>query len=61
MEAAQKRGNEIVTLSAEETARWREKTGPVREAWLAGTKEHGFDGAQLLATAEALIAKYDQA
>jgi TRAP-type C4-dicarboxylate transport system substrate-binding protein len=61
MESAQKRGNDIVTLSDEEAARWRERTKPVWDAWLAGTGERGFDGGALLEAAQALIAKYDQA
>ena len=34
-QAAEKRGNKIFTLSEEETARWREKTRPVVDSWLA--------------------------
>ncbi|MGE0118361.1 MAG: TRAP transporter substrate-binding protein [Dongiaceae bacterium] len=61
MEAAKSRGNEIVTLTEEEAGRWREKTKPVWDTWLAGTKDRGFDGGKLLEDAQALIAKYDQA
>ena len=32
--AAEKRGNEIITLSEDEAARWREKTRPVVDDWL---------------------------
>ena len=59
--AAEKRGNSIITLSEEETARWREKTRPVVDNWLAAKKSEGVDGAKLLETAQALIAKYQQA
>jgi hypothetical protein len=41
--------------------RWREKTQPVVDAWLAQSKDHGFDGAKLLDEAKALIAKHGQA
>jgi hypothetical protein len=60
-QAAEKRGNEIVTLSEDETARWREKTRPVIDNWLKAKEAEGIDGARLLKTAEALIAKYQKA
>ena len=59
--AAEKRGNAISTLSEEETARWRAKTRPVVDHWLAAKKSEGVDGAALLETAQALIAKYQRA
>ena len=59
-EVAEKRGNEIVTLSEEETARWREKTRPVVEKWLADKQSEGIDGANLLETARELVAKYQK-
>lgn len=59
--AAEDHGNVIDELSEDEVARWREKTQPVVDAWLAQTKEHGFDGARLLEEARALIAKNGQA
>ena len=58
--AAEKRGNTITTLSDEETARWREKTRPVVDAWLKAKQSEGVDGAKLLETAEALIAKHQK-
>ena len=60
-EVAEKRGNEIVTLSEEETARWREKTRPVVDKWLADKQSEGLDGAKLLETARGLVAKYQKA
>ena len=39
--AAEKRGNSIITLSEEETARWREKTRPVVDNWLTAKKSEG--------------------
>ena len=61
MEAEKKRGNTIYTLSEDEAARWRQKTQPVIDAWLAQTKERGIDGAKLLEEMRALVSKYDQA
>ena len=60
-QAAEKRGNEIITLSDAEAALWREKTRPVVDNWLKAKQEQGVDGAALLAKAEALIAKYQKA
>jgi TRAP-type C4-dicarboxylate transport system substrate-binding protein len=59
--AAEDHGNVIAELSEDEVMRWREKTRPVIDAWLAQTKDHGFDGAKLLGEAQALIAKHGQA
>jgi len=59
--AAEKAGNEILTLSEEEAARWREKTRPVVDGWLKAKAAEGVDGAHLLERAQALIVKYQQA
>lgn len=51
-------GNQIISLSAAEKARWMTTTQPVVEAWVAGSAARGFDGAALLADARRLVAKY---
>jgi TRAP-type C4-dicarboxylate transport system substrate-binding protein len=56
-EQAKEQGNEIHVLSEEETARWREKTQPIVDAWLQANP----DGEKLLAAAQALLAKHQQA
>src|SRR3712207_1163030 len=61
MEMAKKRGNTIYTLTEDEAARWRQKTQPVIDAWLAQTKERGIDGAKLLEETRALVSKHDKA
>jgi TRAP-type C4-dicarboxylate transport system substrate-binding protein len=55
------RGNTITTLTPQETARWRKATEPVIEAWRKQMKDRGMDGAKLLETARALLAKYESA
>lgn len=57
-EAARRRGNTVTVLSEAEAARWRERTAPVREAWLAQAAGRGFDGAALLAAVETLVARH---
>jgi TRAP-type C4-dicarboxylate transport system substrate-binding protein len=59
-EMVQKRGNNIIVLSAEETDRWRKACKPVVDGWLAEAKSKGFDGEKLLADAIALVAKYEK-
>jgi TRAP-type C4-dicarboxylate transport system substrate-binding protein len=59
--AARDRGNAIDTLTADEVARWQEKTKPVWDTWLAESEGRGFDGKAMLDAAQALIAKYDAA
>ncbi|PHP66200.1 C4-dicarboxylate ABC transporter [Zhengella mangrovi] len=61
-ELAVKAGNNIITLNAEETAKWREAAQPVYDKWIADMDSKGYDGKALVSEAEALIKKYsDQA
>jgi TRAP-type transport system periplasmic protein len=60
-QAVRERGNEIVTISEDEAARWREATQPVVEAWVTQAGNQGLDGARLLEAARGLIQKYEQA
>ena len=55
---AQKAGNSIVTLDADETARWRRAAAGVRATWYKEVGGKGVDGPKLAAEAEALISKY---
>jgi TRAP-type transport system periplasmic protein len=52
------RGDLIVTLLPEAVTRWRKATEPVIDAWRKEMKEQKLDGAKLIATANALLAKY---
>jgi TRAP-type C4-dicarboxylate transport system substrate-binding protein len=56
-----KRGNTITQLEAGEKARWAEVTKPVHAAWIEQMKGKGLDGAKLIETARALVAKHDRA
>ncbi len=58
LEAARKRGNEIVVLDEKETARWKAVAQEVTQAWIAEMKARGIDGQALVDDARALIAKY---
>jgi TRAP-type C4-dicarboxylate transport system substrate-binding protein len=57
LEAAKKRGNDIVTLDVAETARWRKAAESVIDSWIADMKAKGIDGKALVDDARALIAK----
>ena len=57
-ELAVKADNNIITLSAEETAKWREAAQPVYDKWIADMDSKGYDGKALVEEAEALIKKY---
>jgi TRAP-type C4-dicarboxylate transport system substrate-binding protein len=57
---AQKAGNNIITLNAEETARWQRTANGTRAVWFKEVAEKGLDGPKLAAEAEALIAKYSK-
>ena len=58
LEAAQKRGNAIITLDPAETARWRKVAEPVVDLWIADMKSKGIDGKMLVDDARAMIARY---
>ncbi|NBB81926.1 MAG: C4-dicarboxylate ABC transporter [Alphaproteobacteria bacterium] len=55
---AEEAGNTIITLDAEEEARWREAAEPVIENWIADMDEAGADGAALVDQARSLIEQY---
>ncbi|WP_316014319.1 TRAP transporter substrate-binding protein [Roseobacter sp. HKCCA0434] len=60
-EAAVAAGNEVLTLDAEETARWQALAGPVIEAWIEGAEGRGLPGTQMVERARALIAEEETA
>jgi TRAP-type transport system periplasmic protein len=51
-------GHEVVTISKEETARWRKASQPVYDEWIKEVNAKGLDGAKLIAEADRLIDKY---
>lgn len=51
-------GNEIVTLDADEVARWKAKAQPVIARWSTQMSDRGIDGAALIEQAKALIVKH---
>lgn len=55
---AEKAGNNIMTLSAEEVARFKEKAQPVIARWIAELEGAGIDGEQLIEDAKTLIKKH---
>jgi len=56
-----KRGNTIIALAPDERARWVKATEPVTAAWIEQAKGKGLDGAKLIETARALVAKHEKA
>ncbi len=57
--AAVERGNNIVTVSAEEAKAWEELARPVYDEWIADLEEKGIDGQALIDQAEALMQEYE--
>jgi TRAP-type C4-dicarboxylate transport system substrate-binding protein len=57
-EIARRRGNQVGAISEAEKKRWIEATLPVIESWQNGMRDRGIDGAALLASARALVAKH---
>jgi TRAP-type C4-dicarboxylate transport system substrate-binding protein len=53
------RGDPITTLLPESVAHWRKATEPVVNAWLKAMKDQKADGGKLLASAHALLVKYE--
>ena len=60
-EMVKKRGNTIITLTEEETGRWRKATEPVMDNWIKTTRERGLDGQKLLDAARAALKKHEGA
>ena len=58
--AAEARGNNIVTLNAEETEAWKEVAQPIYDEWVADMNEKGIDGQALIDEARMLIDKYTE-
>ena len=59
-EMVRRRGNQIISLSPEETARFRRTTEPVITNWVAAMRERNIDGGALLEEARALVAQFGQ-
>ncbi|HRP78826.1 MAG TPA: TRAP transporter substrate-binding protein [Aquamicrobium sp.] len=55
------RGNTILRLDADATARWKDAAQPVIDGWIEEMNGRGLDGAALVEEARALIAKYTEA
>ena len=54
---AEDRGNNIIVLSEEQVAEWREAAAPIVDAWVAEMDGAGMDGTGLVERARALIAE----
>lgn len=51
-------GNQIVTLSPQESARWKKAVRPAIEEYIKGTEQKGVPGRKSVKEAESLITKY---
>ncbi|GAU83952.1 TRAP transporter substrate-binding protein [Bosea sp. BIWAKO-01] len=60
-EMVRKRGNTITILDEAEAARWRKTTEPVIDGWIKAAKDKGLDGAKLLESAKAALARHEKA
>lgn len=56
--AAEKAGNNIIVLNAEESAVWAEAAQGVYDEWATDMDSKGYDGKALIAEAKALIEKH---
>ena len=59
-ELAVKAGNNIITISAEDSGKWKAAAQPVYDQWAADMDGRGIDGKAFIAEAEALIRKYTE-
>ncbi|WP_306005510.1 TRAP transporter substrate-binding protein [Aquicoccus porphyridii] len=53
------RGNNIITISAEDAKTWEELARPVYEQWIADVEGNGIDGQALIDEARSLMDAYD--
>ncbi len=56
--AAKAAGNKMITRDAKETARWKEASAPIAEAWVKEMSGKGYPGPDMLKDAKEMIAKY---
>jgi TRAP-type C4-dicarboxylate transport system substrate-binding protein len=52
-------GNEVITLSEEEDARWKEKLKPLRDEYAKALDEKGIDGQAVMDKIVELTEKYN--
>ncbi|MEP1207710.1 MAG: TRAP transporter substrate-binding protein [Rhizobiaceae bacterium] len=57
---AEAMGNNIITLSDADVAKWREASQPIYDEWIADMKGKGIDGAALISEAQELIKKHSK-
>ncbi|GGE64734.1 MAG TPA: TRAP transporter substrate-binding protein [Paenalcaligenes hominis] len=60
-EAAESRGNEVIVLSADETAKWEAASTSVVDEWVKDITSKGKDGQKMVDEARALVKKYTEA
>ncbi|EAQ04512.1 TRAP dicarboxylate transporter, DctP subunit [Pseudooceanicola batsensis HTCC2597] len=60
LEFAQERGNNIIDLSDEQIAEWKEAAAPIETWWVEEMTDAGLDGQALLDEAKALIEEASQ-
>ena len=53
-------GNNIITVSQEDTKEWRAQVEPIYASWIADMKSQGIDGQALIDEARALMAEYQK-
>ncbi len=53
------RGNNIITVSGDELAAWRDVAQPIYDEWVADMNSKGIDGQALIDEARALMEAYD--
>lgn len=56
---AVERGNDILTLSAEESQVWKDAAQPIYDGWLADMEAKGIDGQALIDEAKQLMNSFD--
>ncbi len=59
-EMVRQRGNTISTIAEDEKAKWIKACEPVTAAWIEQMKGRNIDGAKLIETAKASIAKHEK-
>lgn len=58
MQLAKERGNNIITLTPEQVAEWKEAAAGVEATWIEDLNKAGYDGQSVVDQAKALIEKH---
>ena len=59
-EVGKAKGMKVITLTPEETARWKKQCAPITQKWITDMEAKGYQARKFVETAKRLIAQYNK-